>query len=309
MDGEKIGRDEFLQLPAEQVRRWVLQKNKPHTGIFVADGNRRLVMTQTGLTPASKDFYPAYLEIVTGFFMKNLAVFFNHGLNTLLFPLFGTSLLDRCDSYRQVVMPGLIRLLFQNEKWLCFYRENAVRVKTYGNMEILDREFPGLGLADIVRQTEIQTSNNEKHTLFYGFFSSMIPGMNLIREAHRLMESYNRELTQAEWTQLYYGEPVAPADFFITSTCIGYLGALPPWGYGKNTQMYTLPVPGILGLNERTYRDILYDLLFLRQTSPANKMDGIEAKDIEYLKNFYRENRDKVVGTGRKVGKCWLPNT
>jgi hypothetical protein len=241
--------------------------------------------------------------------MKNLAVFFDHGLNTLFFPLFGTSLLDRCESYRQVVMPGLIRLLFQNEKWLCFYRENGIRVKIYGNTEIINREFPGMGLADIVRQTEIQTSSNGKHTLFYGFFSSVIPGMNLIREAHRLMETHNRELTQAEWAQLYYGEPVPPADFFITSTCIGYLGALPPWVYGKNTQMYTLPVPGIFGLNERTYREILYDLLFLKPADSTHLLDDSDAKDIESLKNFYRENQYRVIGVGKKTGKCWRLDT
>lgn len=307
MTDEMIGREEFLTLPTAEIRGFVHKRPRPYSGIFVADGNRRLVMTQTGLTPKSKDFYPAYLEVTTESFMKNLVVFFDHGLHTLFFPLFGPSLLMRGDTYCQYVIPELIRILFQDKKWLDFYREYGIRIKAYGNVHILGgRLFKGRDLGKTIKKGQSHTRRHRKHKLFYGFFSTRIFERALVRKFNRFIEDHNRVPDREEMSVLYYGEPIATADFFITSTKMGGLDALPPLVYGKDTCIYTLAVPGVFGLTEKTYREILYDLLFLRQDGPGRGLDDTGQREIEDLKDFYRQNRDRVMGTGKRIGKYWV---
>ncbi len=303
-----MNKEEFLNLPIEDIRQLVLREDKPQTGVFITDGNRRLVMTQTGLTPGSKDFYPTYLKIITESFMRNLTTFFTHGLNTLLFPLFGASLLERDKTFKQDVMPELVRLLFQDEKWGSFYREYGIRVKTYGDMEPLHREFPGMDLEEKMKEREIATSGYTRHTLFYGFFSRGIFESSLEKKLNGFIETNHRGPSGKEWLELYYGEFVDTADFFITSTRLAGLGALPPFIYGKKTRMYTLVAPGVFALNEKTYREILYDLLYGKSYHSKQYLNETSRKDIERLGDFYQQQRDRVIGTGKIVGRSRVLN-
>ena len=279
------------------------QNKRPHTGIFVADGNRRLVMTQTGLTPDSGDFYPAYVNIVTEAFRNNLEVFFQHGLHTLLFPLFGPSLLTRTEKYRGYVMPELVRRLFKSDGWLSFYREQGVRIKAYGNLEILRRQCKDANLAETIKECEHMTSAYGNHRLFYGFFSTQAFDRVLIQQLQRFLRDRHREPDPSELAHLYYREPLRTADFFITSTRMGYLGALPPFAYGKNTRMYTLTAPGVFALNENTYRQILYDLLCLGPADSGPVLYDTLPADIDSLAGFYQHHQNRVMGTGKKIGK------
>ncbi|MCP4150374.1 MAG: hypothetical protein GY757_21680, partial [bacterium] len=257
-------RDEFLALPTEGVRELVQGGNYPHTGIFVSDGNRRLVMADTGLTPEKDGFYETYIETVTRYFMRNLAVFFGLGLNTLFFPLFSSSLLKRCDRFREMVMPELVRLLFSGGKWLDFYRDNGIRLKAYGNPERLGVELSRPELVEIIRKAEVATAGHKEHSLFIGFFSEGIREIGFLDAICRFRKVQQRIPEEKELMELYYGEALKKADFLINSTRMASLGALPPMLHDRKTMMYTLAVPAVLGLTDRTYRDILYDLLFLR---------------------------------------------
>jgi hypothetical protein len=302
MGGEGLNQEAFLKLPAREVCRMVDRNERPHTGIFIADGNRRLVMTHTGLTPEDDGFYSAYPDLVTESFKHNLEVFFQHGLHTLLFPLFGPSLLTRTEAYRCKVMPELVRQLFKSRQWLSFYREQAIRIKAYGNLEILSREFPGLNLAEAIRECEQITAAHRKHRLFYGFFSTQVYDLAFIRQMQQFSQTQQRAPDRSELARLYYREPLRSADFFITSTRMGYLGALPPFAYGKNTRMYTLAAPGVFGLNETTYRKILYDLLLPEPGDPSSIKDTTPA-GIDFLGEYYQRNRSRILGTGKQIGK------
>ncbi|MCP4153121.1 MAG: hypothetical protein GY757_35645 [bacterium] len=295
-------RDEFLRLPYDVIRSMVLEKNGPDTGIFIADGNRRLVMAQTGLTPDSKGFYDAYLDTITQFFRKNLALFFDYGLQTLFFPLFGPSLLKRENKYREYVMPELIRTLFQSERWLDFYLQKGIRIKSYGNSQRLDKEFGGSELSDILRQCEKQTAGQTNHTLFYGFFSTESPGISHIRNLNEFLQRHQREPDKDEAIEMLYGEKVKPANFLITSTRMAGLGALPPLITGNETRIYTLIAPGIFALNKKTYCKMLYDLLFLNTSESDNSLNATTRGDMENLQDFYVHFRHSIIGTGRSVG-------
>jgi hypothetical protein len=303
MGDENISKEEFLELPDGKIRRLILQKNKPLAGIFVTDGNRRLVITQTGLTPTSKDFYPAYLKIVTESFRENLRVFFGHGLHTLIFPLFGPPILKRDKTYRRYVIPELVRTLFRDPGWLAFYREYGIRVMTYGDLEPLQNESSEFSLVETVKSGVEHTSSHQQHMIFYGFFANGIYEDRFIDGVLRFIQIHHRKPTPREWVELYYGVPVTPADFLITSTRVSFLGTLPPLLYGKGTKVYTLVAPGVFALTKRTFREILYDLIFIKSRDPGFIVNAGQ-EDIEFLKGFYRRNRDRIIGIEKIAGNC-----
>jgi hypothetical protein len=301
---DKISKREFFNLPNGEVQRMVAKKNKPRTGIFLADGNRRLVMTRTGLTPDTnpRAFYREYVKLVTRCFKENLKVFFTHGLNTLFFPLFGGSLLEREKAYKESVIPELTTVLFHSEKWRRFYREYDIRIKPYGSPERLNREFPGMDLAGKIHETAALTSQHRSHTLYFGFFSTPWLAVDMIQPVQEFIKMKGCEPNRGELIELYYGENVSPADFFINSTRTAGLGALPPLISGKETRVYTLVSPGIFALNRETFRKILYDLLFCQDKEPSEISRKGSERGLEELKEFYTRQRKTVIGQGKRIG-------
>lgn len=303
-----VNKADFLNMPTPDLRQIVQQRQTPAVGVFLADGNRRLVMTQTRLEPGTDAFYQSYLTIVTGYFMKNLETFFEHGINTLFFPLFGQSLLERDEKFRQSVLPGLTSTLFSSDSWLQFYRRLDIRVKVYGSPHKLEHAFPGKQLEWKIEQAVESTAGHRSHTLYYGFFSVpwLVSDPQMFTKVDRFTADHCKEPGRNELIQLYYGETVPPADFFINSTRIAGLGALPPLICGKETKIYTLTAPAIYALGKDTFREILYDLLVSRQPSQQGKPDR---ESIDALNDFYTENRFTVTGTGKRIGGYWVMET
>lgn len=311
-------KSKFFSLDTPTVRALLKQKQTPVTGIFVSDGNRRLVMARTGKCPEEKGFWQAYLETVTGCFKENLDVFFSHGLENLFFPIFGDSLLERGKAYVETVIPELTRILFEDETWLGFYKKNNIRVKSYGDLKKLDAVFPGRGLPGKIKQAEALTVNHAPHTLYYGFFSSPFAGVQMRERLNDFVSAHGREPDHDESIALYYGEPVRRADFFINSIRIGGLGALPPLITGRETKIYTLPAPAIFSLSQRTYREILYDMLFTRpgidlngnpcgQDSQREDHPPVDRETgIRLLNRFFDDHQNTVLGTGKKINRFWV---
>jgi len=294
----------FHDLADEEIRRIVTQNKKPCTGIFLADGNRRLVTALTGITPQSDLFYPTYLDIVTRYFMENLEIFFHHGLKNLVFPFIGPSLMEREPAYKQVVIPGLLRVLFNDDKWLQFYKSNDIRIKYYGNLDRLNSENSAADGVQKLENAVSATSLHRSHTLYFGFFSSPSPVSDVMEIYKQFYYSHGREPDRGEVIACYYGEYLAPADFLITSSRLAGLGALPPFIFGRETRMYALVSPGIFALNRCSFREILYDFLYGRShNEPGPKSPADERKEIETLKNFYTTHPNTVIGAEKSIGR------
>ncbi|UCH97304.1 MAG: hypothetical protein JSV88_10750 [Candidatus Aminicenantes bacterium] len=303
----EISKEEFVALPAEEIARIVKQKGKPKLGIFVPDGNRRMTMALTGLSEDSDDFYSEYVRLFTEKFMGNLKVFFHLGLDTLMVPLISPTILNREPKYINLAVNGLLQALTQSKKWLNFYRDKDIRVRTYGNSGQLQGTGCEKGI-QWVEEIKTQTSHHKKHTLFYGFLANSIEGMELVNLAVEFYQMHRRKPTYREMKEMYYGENLAEADFFIMSTKIAGAGVLPPLISNKKTEMYFLTAPGVMGLTQETYREILYDLLFCRTDGTIKKYGAHDLKDIEVLKKYYSPGESMVLGTGKRVGKFWVPN-
>ncbi|MGD2084867.1 MAG: hypothetical protein PVH61_01665 [Candidatus Aminicenantes bacterium] len=303
----EISKEEFVAFPAEEIARIVKQKGKPKVGIFVPDGNRRMTMALTGLSEDAEDFYSEYVRLFTEEFMGNLTVFFSHGLDTLIVPLISPTILNRSQKYIKLAINGLLQALVKSDKWLNFYKENDIRVRTYGDREPLKRTQSQKG-NPWIEEIKTQTLHHKTHTLFYGFLSNNTGGMESINLALEFYKLHRRKPTCLEMKEMYYGENLAEADFFIMSTKIAGAGALPPFISGKKTQMYFLLAPGVVGLTRETFREILYDLLYCRIDETIKKYSVHDLKDIEVLKKLYFSDKSIVLGPGERVGKFWVPN-
>jgi len=305
----EIDREEFLVLPAEEIRRIVLERNKPVVGIFVADGNRRLVMCQTRLSPTSEEFYKEYARIFVDSLKESLNIFFSHGLKTLFFPLFGPSLLLRKNKFQSITIPATYRKIFESDEWLKFYKENGIRVKAYGDLSQLEKiDVNRLNMGEGIMRAVEKTASHDKHTLFFGFMSENTPGLEMPQLIIDFYKSTNREPSPQEMIEIYYGEPVAPADFFIMSGKLSDHGALPPLISTLKARMYYFLVPGFLGLNITNYRRILYDLIFGQPLHSPPEYNVQQLNGIETLDKFYRQYRDTIIGIGKQVGDFWVLN-
>jgi hypothetical protein len=307
MDKINISKEEFLKLSANEIAQIISKLGRPKVGIFVPDGNRRMTLALSGLNPDTDEFYHENARLATTYFMENLKVFFNHGLNTLFVPLISHNILERNQKYHEITLQEGLKKILIDDAWLNFYKENDIRVSVYGDIDQLSRSID-TSIGEWIEKSRIHTSKHKTHKLFYGFLSPKRVGMELVQLGIEFYKKDKREPSYEEQIFRYYGESIDSADFFIMSTKFAGLGALPPLICGQETQMYFLAAPGVLALTQESYREILYDLLFFRPEKANNGYLKKELEGLSLLKGFFLQNKNKVIGLGRRLGKFWVPN-
>ncbi len=304
----EISKKEFLKLPVEKIRRIVHQKGKPKVGIFVADGNRRLVMCRTRLSSNSDEFHNEYARFFVDSFKESLDIFFDHGLEILFFPLFGPSLLARKNKFQSITIPAVYQKLFKSDEGFEFYKEKGIRIKAYGDLSQLEKiDVKQLNMAEGIQQMIKKTASHDKHTIFFGFMSENTPGLEMPQKIIQFFRANNRPPIPEEMIESYYGEYISSADFIIFSDKLS-LRALPPLISTQNASMYYFPVPGFLGLNELNYRKILYDLLFIQPHKSIPAYPGNDSNYIKSLCSFYEFHQDIIIGTVKKRGNFLVPD-
>lgn len=304
-----IGREEFLTLTTEEIRRIVLDKKKPKVGIFVADGNRHLVMCKTRLSPTSDAFYEEYARFFVHSLRESLTIFFSHGLNILFFPLFGPSLLIRKNKFQSITIPAVYRQVFQSEEWFRFYEKNDIRVRAYGDLSQLEKiDVNRLNMEEGIRNVVEKTASHNNHILYFGFMSENTPGLEMPLPIINFYKSEKRPPTPQEMIKMYYGEIITQADFIIFSNKFSGHGALPPFISTQKAKMYFFPVPGFAALNNVIYRRILYDLLFTHSIHSPTEYSNDDLAGVESLSMFYHQHKNVIIGTDRPIGKFWVPD-
>jgi len=118
---------------------------------------------------------------------------------------------------------------------------------------------------------------------------------------------YGHEPSRKELLEFLYGSVFEPVDFVIVSSKFGGIGAFPGLICGRDTKIYYLPVPGIIGLTQHTYRKILYDILFVH--GEAAQHDGYELtmETRHHLGTWYGGHLHTVIGVGKRLESVWLP--
>jgi adenosine tuberculosinyltransferase len=298
-----ITREEFLRLPTEKVAELVRAEGS-QTGVLVVDGTRRwFVLEYDQATDSVGDFFERYLTVSIRRHVELCAMMFNHGIDTLLTPVFGSELLTRGDEYtKKVGIDGFLQLATA-PTLLDFCKKNEVRVKFYGDYIKFLENSPYSYALDALNEVVEKTKNYTRSRLFFGLFADN--STETIAElCIRHFQQTGKVPNRSELIKSYYGEDVEPVSLFI--------------GFGKFCVFdYPLLQTGAENLyfsispspyaTEKQVRQILFDHLYTRR-QPDPDYESLTNDTIANLRKYYQLHRDNALGVGNMELGVWTPN-
>jgi hypothetical protein len=295
---------QFLQLSVPEILTIQREFGRPQAGAFVPDGSRRLVLAYSDFEPGSPEYYKAAAHLPAQLLYQAIDIFFRYELPILIVPILSRSILNRGTDYLRFTALEGLRLLFDSLEWLRLYEQLDVKVQVYGNLDCL-KNTPCEPAIEWINKTRRQTAGNLTHQLFYAIGESPVVGEKMLPGTVRFFEDHGRLPSRDEQIQEYYGAPLPYLDFFIMTSKMSGMGALPDLLVNGDTEMYFLPT--MMGLTERNYRLILYDMLYSRKAlrQGMQELDAQPANRL-VLRQAYEHAAEKVVGIGFDVGNIWV---
>jgi tuberculosinol/isotuberculosinol synthase len=289
----------FQDLPVADVAQLVRSAG-PKVCVFPINGTRRWFLIEHP-QPEWGDFAAAYRDIASRRHIELYRLFFDHGVDTLLTPIFGPDLLERSETDAQVATEGLA-LLAAHPDFLEFYRAYQVRVRFYGDYRTFFASRPHAYLSDLFDKATAQTLPHSRHRLFFGVCAHDAPE-TIARLAVQFHAEQGRLPDKRALVEMYYGEYVEPVDLFIgfDRFCVFDM----PLVTTGNEDLYFTVSPSPY-LSERQLREILYDHLYSRRGGEPDYA-AMEPGDWRLMRDFYQLNRDKTLGVGVKRGQIWYP--
>ncbi len=227
---------------------------------------------------------------------------FNHGLDTLINPVFGVELFRRGSEYmKRIGADGLERLV-SHPDFVNFYDECQVRVRFYGDHRKVLQGTPYEYLSDRFDEATRRTQYHNKYRLFFGVCGT--DATEAVAEFSVRHYAGKGAIPDRETVvSAYYGEYVAAADLFISSDkfCVY---DYPLLSSGEE-DLYYLVAPSLY-LTENQLRHILYDHMYARQVDYPN-YEEMSIDGFEKMRKFYETNREKVLGVGKLENSVWYP--
>lgn len=293
---------QFINLPMNELSALV-RACGPKVAVFPINGTRRWFALEYPSAAQEGDPVAAYMDISQTRHIELYRLFFEHGVDTLLTPVFGSELFRRGDAYiRRIGIAGIARLA-QHPEFLKFYDEYDVRVRFYGDYrrELAGTEFTSL--IDIFEAAMQRTRNHNRARLFFGVFASDATesSAELAIDFYRLN---NRVPTRREMVELYYGEYVEPVNFFIGFDKLSVFD-YPLLASGEEDLYFTV-VPSPY-MTERQLRTILYDHLYTRRL-PEPDYGRLSRADWDWIKSFYSARHEQIFGVGEVHSGLWFPS-
>ncbi|MDY7075333.1 MAG: diterpene synthase [Chloroflexota bacterium] len=291
----------FLKLPTEEVAQLVREAG-PKVCVFPINGTRRWFMLEYP-EQAATDFMEAYLRITWQRQIELYRLIFDHGIDTLLTPIFGPDLLERGEEYSQLLEPGLLWFT-QDRDLLNFYDAYDVRVRVYGDTRRYFRNTPYAHTLEAFDELTQRTVHHNRFRLFFGVCAHD-PTETVAEIGVRFYQEQGHLPDRRQIVEAYYGEYVEPVDFFIGFDRPAAFD-MPLIATGNEDLYFTVsPSPY---LDARTLRAILYDHLYARRVDETDYA-ALLPEDWQTLADFYALNRHHVLGLGRKhrSGNFWHP--
>ncbi len=289
----------FQALPTEQIADLVREFG-PSVCAFPINGTRRWFMLEHPPKPG-EDVLSAYLDVAGRRHVELYGMFFEHGVPTLLTPVFGPDILDREQAYVRMAIEGLSRLATHPD-FVDFYHTQQVRVRFYGDYRRHFDGTPFAHLADLFEQISAQTEKYDRHRLFFGLFAH--DAAETVAEISvRFYQERGRLPTRDQIIAAYYGEYVEPVDVFIGFDKLSAFD-MPLVATGSEDLYFTVsPSPY---LTPTQLRHILYDHLYSRRHKEPDYAT-IKQKEWAWMRAFYQANLGRTLGVGRLKNGFWYP--
>jgi len=292
--------ERFLQLPTDEVS--ALVKATGHkVCAFPVNGTRRWFMLEHA-DKIGNDFIEAYMDTSIKNHVDLCAMLFDHGVETILAPVFGRELMHRGDEYtKRVGIDGLVRTA-TDKNYRDFFERYNVKVSFYGDYrDVLTGTPYEYALPSVYEVTEA-TKKNTGFRLFFGVFADEVTET----VARLSVEHYLAQGAVPDKETLirkYYGEDVPSVSMFIGFDKFSVFD-MPLLATGEEDLYFSLsPSPY---MTEHQLRSILYDHIYVRRT-PEPDYTKLSEEELGWLREYYRKNKDYAFGVGKLQFNLWFP--
>jgi adenosine tuberculosinyltransferase len=292
--------EHFLELPTEEIAALVKASGQKLC-VFPVNGTRRWFVLEQAEN-IRDDFFEAYMDASIKNHVELCAMLFDHGIDTILAPVFGRELMRRGDEYTQRVgIDGLVRTA-TDKIYRQFFEQYNVRVRFYGDYrDVLTGTPYEYALNSIYDVTEA-TKHNTGVRLFFGVFADeFTETVSRLSVEHYLAQGSIPD--KQTLVRKYYGEELPPISMFIGFDKFSVFD-MPLLSTGEEDLYFSLsPSPY---MTKHQLRSILYDHMYVRRAIEPDytKLTGDQ---LHWLREYYRRNKDHAFGVGKLKFNLWIP--
>ena len=293
--------EHFLQLPVEEIAALVKATGEK-VCVFPVNGTRRWFILEHG-DRVGTDFFEAYMDESIRNHIHLCGMLFDHGIDTILAPVFGRELMRRGDEYtKRVGIDGLVRTA-TDRNYHDFFANQNVKVRFYGDYrDVLTGTPYEYALKSMYEATEA-TKHNNGHRLFFGVFADEVTEtVSRLSVEHFLAQGSVPD--KQTLIRKYYGEDMPPVSLFIGFDKFSAFD-MPLLSTGEEDLYFSLsPSPY---MTEHQLRAILYDHMYVRRT-PEPDYTKLGKEEVDWLRDYYRHNKDYAFGVGKLKFDLWFPH-
>jgi len=291
--------EHFLQLPTAEVAALVRATGQK-VCVLPVNGTRRWFMLEHG-DEVRDDFFEAYMRTSIQNHVDLCAMLFDHGIQTLLAPVFGRELMRRGDEYTQRVgIDGLVRTA-TDKNYRDFFEKYNVKVRFYGDYrDVLTGTPYEHALKSIYEVTEA-TKHHTAFQLFFGVFADEVTEtISRLSVEHYLAQGSIPD--KEALVRKYYGEDLPPVSMFIGFDKFSVFD-MPLLTTGEEDLYFSIsPSPY---MTTHQLRAILYDHMYVRRI-PEPDYTKLPAEELNWLRDYYRHNKDYAFGVGKLKFNLWF---
>lgn len=294
---EHMERETFLELPAEEVAG-IVRAGGSKVCVFPFNGTRRWFLLEYG-----RDFNgnaaKNYVELTTHGYINTYKLVFEHGIDTIVAPVFGGEILNRGDEYMREIGANMT-LLATHPAFLEFYETYDIRVHFYGDYRKKLDGTPYAHICNAFDEITQKTAHHAQRRLFYGVWADESTE-TIAKLSIKHFQDTGKIPSRRELIEQYYGEYIEKADIFIGFEKFNVFD-YPMLGWGEES-LYFMVAPSLY-LSERQFRSILYDYVYLRPVQDPDYF-SMPAEDFESMRKYYEANRELTFGVGEICAGIW----
>ena len=292
--------ERFLQLPTGEVASLVRAAGSK-VCVFPVNGTRRWFMLEHA-DKIEDDFFSAYIDALIPNHIQLCAMLFDHGIETILSPVFGRELMRRGDEYTQRVgMEGLVRTV-RDTRYRAFFDQYNVKVRFYGDFLDVLTGTPYESVLEAINEVAEATKNHARFRLLFGVFADeSTETVARLSVEHYLAEGVVPDT--AALVRKYYGDDLPPASLFIGFDKFAVFD-MPLLATGSEDLYFSLSPSPYMTVHQ--LRSILHDHLYVRRASEPD-YTTFQPAELDQLRTYYRANKDRAFGVGKLESGLWFP--